>query len=169
MKLSDTDPFGNVAPGPIVRSVFNYWKNLTIALGHLPSRKNIDPLAIAESNHRALSHIWLLDVERNPYRFRYRLIGHWLRHAGALCRVGDYVDQFVDESQGDNLQVRLIAVAEGRLPDFRSGAPRLPHDDYVSKVQRLSLPLSADGNLVDAILCVSDYEWTSASRNVLRE
>lgn len=158
-----SNPFGVVEPDPILRFVFDYWLRKCMMLGRLPGRQHFDPVDVARKNPKAIPHIWLLDVERNPYRFRYRLIGHWLKEAGALCRVGDYVDEFVDKADPDNLQIRLVRVVEERVPDFRSGSPQLPHSELVAGISRLSLPLSLDGNAINMILCASNYRWTASS------
>jgi hypothetical protein len=129
-------------------------------LGCTPGRQHIDPLSIATANARVIPHVWLLDVERDPYRFRFRLVGGALKRAGAVHRVGDYIDELVDPSVKPNLQHRLIDVCERRVPNFRCGPPQLPHDRFVDQVHRLSLPLARDGRIVDMILNVSDYVWS---------
>jgi len=157
--ITPESPFGAVDPGPIIAWVFDYWCAMADRLGRIPGRQHVDPLAIAAENPEALPHLWLLDVERNPYRFRCRLVGGALKRAGAVHRVGDYLDTLVDHSRPNNLQQRLIAVCERHMPDFRGGPPQLPHDRYVAEVHRLSLPLARDGTTVDMILNVSDYVW----------
>ena len=151
--------FGDVEPGPIISWMYDYWRSMTDRLGRMPGRQHIDPLSIAAANARVLQHVWLLDVERNPYRFRFRLVGGALQRAGAVHRVGDYLDELVDMTKPRNLQHRLIDLCEAGKPNFLGGPPQLPHDRFVAEVHRLSLPLARDGLTVDMILSVSDYVW----------
>lgn len=53
-----------------VQTVFRYWRERHPANG-LPGRQHIDPLDVVS----LLPGIWLLDVQREPFRLRYRLVG----------------------------------------------------------------------------------------------
>ncbi|MFN3400421.1 MAG: TRAP transporter small permease subunit [Ferrovibrio sp.] len=56
---------------PQVRELLYYWMRNCTAEGHLPSRQSIDRIELSE----LLPRMWILDVERSPWRFRYRMAG----------------------------------------------------------------------------------------------
>src|SRR5215813_216703 len=56
---------------PKIARVLAYWRAIHPAAGVLPGRQHFDPMAIPD----VLPGIWLLDVEREPLRLRYRLAG----------------------------------------------------------------------------------------------
>jgi hypothetical protein len=58
---------------PMVLSFYEYWLSVAPP-GRLPGRQHIRP----EDLVPMLPRLWMLDVHRNPLRFRYRLVGtHW--------------------------------------------------------------------------------------------
>lgn len=100
----------------------------------------------------------MLDVERAPWRFRYRLIGGALPAAGAPARTGDYIDQY--ETTGTTT-ARFVRVCVEREPHFRRGPPRLRHTAGVRELESLVMPLASDGRTVDILLCCTVYHWQS--------
>src|ERR1700681_3947345 len=55
---------------PTVRRFYEYWLSVAPS-GRLPGRQHIHP----EDLVTVLPRVWMLDVYRNPLRFRYRLAG----------------------------------------------------------------------------------------------
>src|SRR5947209_15482970 len=55
---------------PLVRRFYEYWASVAPADG-LPGRQHIEP----EEIPALWSRMWLLDVSRDPLRYRYRLCG----------------------------------------------------------------------------------------------
>ncbi len=119
-----------------LRELFDYWSD-RLTRQHLPSRKQIDPIDIPQ----LLSIVSLIDVEEQPRRFRYRLMGtrvvDWFRSDLTGCYLGDTGTA----SQDDELLRRCYSnVVETRSPlvDVNC-APHLdrPYRQY----EKLVLPL----------------------------
>ena len=53
-----------------IRAVYDYWCSIHSAQG-LPARHHWDPVDVPS----LLPNLWMADVERDPVRFRFRLIG----------------------------------------------------------------------------------------------
>ena len=114
----------------------------------MPGRADIDPLELPRA---ALPNILLLDVEREPVRFRVRLAG-----TGFVALLGrEVTGQYFDELGPahhmapilDALR-RLVATAQ---PAFLASPMFRPPRDYVW-LKRFALPLASDGRTVDMVL-----------------
>ena len=57
-----------------VRAAFDYWQG-KCAAGGLPASRALDPLDMP----RLLPHLLLKDVRRDPWDFRYRVVGTLVR------------------------------------------------------------------------------------------
>jgi hypothetical protein len=143
---------------PKLAALYRYWETKLQPDGGLPRRRDIDPVEIARANPELMPHLWLVDVLRDPYRFRYRLLGGALTDAGAPGRVGELLDAGVG-ARARSLHDNLVRVCEERSWNYRSGAPTLPHSEHVEAIERLSLPLVDDAGLVAVILSASIYRW----------
>jgi hypothetical protein len=136
--------------------LYEYWLRASPGPGLLPGRQHIDPIDFP----KLLANIWLVDVTREPMRFRIRLMGEAPRHMGIPGKAGDYFDQFfsggIDDPRLDDL--RFIAAA--RKPVWFRGRPHLRHRTEMFELERFFVPLAADGLLVDMILCLSLFYGT---------
>ena len=54
-----------------VQRLHEYWRAKSGADDPVPRRRDIDPVELPD----LLPNLMLVDVERNPLRFRYRLVG----------------------------------------------------------------------------------------------
>lgn len=151
---SELDPL--VGAGPLLRAVHDHWRSLFPAEGVLPGRRHLDPVALAAAAPGCLPHVWMLDVERAPWRFRYRLVGGALAAAGAPARAGEYLDRY---ETGGTVTRTFLRVCLDRAPHFRRGPPRLLHNGPVRDLESLVLPLASDGTTVDVLLCCTVYHW----------
>jgi hypothetical protein len=135
-----------------LRSLLAYWRmkkgdRLTI------SRAEIDPGEIKS----LLPHVGLVDIERAPLRFRYRLAGTEIIKGYGLEVTGRYLDQMDLNGHERDITAEYVRAAE-------SGEPSCSTFDYVRRdgrhirYERLVLPLSSDGNSVDMLFggCVFD-------------
>lgn len=133
---------------PEVRHMFAYWYALRPPSG-LPGRQHFDPIDVVP----LLPGVWLLDIQKQPFRLRYRLVG--TRVTESIGR--DVTGMWMDEAHPDALQVpgyfdRYRAVVETAQPSWRKGRARLYiHQDY-STLENIFLPLARDGRAVDMIL-----------------
>jgi hypothetical protein len=115
----------------------------------MPARRDLDPSEIV----KLLPYIYMVDVEHDPLRFRYRLIGT------AICTFlgRDYTGRTVDEAtygKGEGLD-RLLqlftTVAETRAPVAYKGNIWYVSGREWRQVEALLMPLSHDGVTVDII------------------
>lgn len=129
-------------------ALHEYWRSKAPAEGLLPGRRHIDPIEIP----RLLQYVFLLDVVEDPRRFRVRLVGTALILSGTPGRVGDFMaDHMPPETRSASL-ANLEAVVQSRQPWWFRGPVFLQRETYVSEVERLVLPLAADGRTVDMLL-----------------
>jgi hypothetical protein len=130
--------------------IYDYWRGKAPADGQLPGRRHIDPAEIP----RLLPNVWLVDVVDDPRRFKVRLIGTALVDAGIPLRVGDFIfDRLMPELR--HTLAEFESVVRTREPLWYRGAVNLRHDTYVHEIERIFLPLAADGRHVDMLLCLS--------------
>lgn len=145
---------------PKLATLFRYWR----ARFHgerPPSRADIDPIEIARIQPDLLPHLWLMDVQRNPLRFRCRLVGGAVIEAGSPFRAGDMLGP--DDGSLDwtsrSLFRNLVTLCENRSWNYRCGTPTLPHARHVNVVERLSLPLCDETGEVAQIFSATLYSW----------
>lgn len=139
--------------GELEASLYEYWLEIHPGGGRLPGRQHFDPVDLASRYRQLLQHLWLVDVERNPMRFRLRLVGSAVYMTSPFARAGQCVDEFIDPaSRAETLHTALTRVAGTRQPDFRRGRPHIAPGRRTRELARLSLPLAADGETVDVIL-----------------
>jgi hypothetical protein len=138
---------------PKIRSLYDYWRKVAPDIATLPGRRHIDPIDIP----KLLDNLWMLDVVGDPQRFRVRLIGGAGQRKGFPARVGDFMDQFFAKGIEDEALDDLRFVAGRRQPVWRRGLPLLQHKTEVAELERLLLPLAADGQTVDIVLCMTVF------------
>jgi hypothetical protein len=135
---------------PKVARLMDYWRSLHPTEGILPGRQHVDPIDLAD----LLPHLFLVDVERAPLRFKYRLVGtDYVRMMGRDL-TGAYLDQVHPGFHGSILRHYVDAV-EQREPQYRKGSVMyaVAQKDHLT-VERLIVPLARDGAHVDMIMGV---------------
>jgi hypothetical protein len=136
---------------PKILAIHRYWQSLATGRGRLPSRTEIDPVEIPA----LLENVWLVDILGAPPRFRMRLAGETLRRMGFGLKRGDYLESYMAPDDLPLRHFRFLA-AEGKPVWFR-GEAYAPHASTVSALERIALPLAADGATVDAMLCLTVF------------
>lgn len=130
----------------LLRDLYGYWlakKRQRLA----PARKDVDP---AEIRH-LLPHLFMVDVEKQPRRFRFRLVGTAIVSSFGLDITGRYLEEISFSDQAPSVLSHYVAVASTGEPScdqvhFTRGGGR-----YLA-YERLILPLSSDGTTVDILL-----------------
>jgi len=131
---------------PKVRAIVDYWLSIHPKKG-LPGRQHFDPRCVP----KLLSNIWLIDVVRDPLRFRFRLFG---------SRIVDYAGEdntgkWVDERWPDFDAEVLKDIIKTKMPSWSRGPSVFrPEKDYY-ELERVRLPLAQDGETVDIILVLT--------------
>jgi hypothetical protein len=136
------------AKDPRFRAFFVYWQSKAPA-GVLPGRQHIDPIEIP----RLLTHTALYDVVRqgDDFRFRLRLLGTGVAEAFGADNTGQFVDQIMPPEAYPALHATYSELVRQRTPQYWQRNLPYANRDFLA-VQRLALPLAADGNTVDMIM-----------------
>lgn len=133
-----------------LRQLYTYWRSKATG-GRLPSRAAISPAEIPP----LLPYIFLIDVERDPQRFRFRLIGTQIVQWAGRDVTGLYIDDPIYGPGGSKLGEEYAEVAARGLPLYTEQPAQRPERDWVF-YERLVLPLAQDGRTVDILLCAAD-------------
>lgn len=137
---------------PKIAAVHDHWLSLHPAPGALPGRQHFDPLRVPE----LLPNLWLMDVQSDPLRLRFRLVGT----AHVTIRKRDITGQWLDELFPGRTEFprRAQRIVESRQPDWRRGAAHWDLDDSgFSELENICLPLARDGRNVDMLMCLTMY------------
>jgi hypothetical protein len=130
---------------------YEYWLSIAPP-GCLPGRQHIRP----EDLVPILSRLWLLDVFRNPLRFRYRLVGTDITRSVQREMTGLWLDEVQPGSVLNvNMRDRYRYIAETARPTWRRGPTYWQRDPTHRIVENCVLPLATDGETVDKIVAVS--------------
>lgn len=153
-------PGGDLPPcGDKITMLYRHWLAIRPAPDLLPGRQHFDPLAVPP----LLSAIWMLDVQREPLRFKYRLLG--TDHVAAMERdvTGRWVDELFPDFTAEPNYSQCLAAAERGQVCFYKGPP-LYHvrKDYLA-MERILLPLARDGRTVDMLLAMTLYSTTGGA------
>jgi hypothetical protein len=133
---------------PLVRSFFEYWLSICPP-GRLPGRQHIAP----EDVPVLWSRMWMLDVHRNPLRYRYRLCGTEMVRSLGREVTGVWLDeahpQLIENPQS---RERFRYMTETGQATWRRGPPLWTRDPEHRIIETCIVPLAADGVTVDKIL-----------------
>jgi hypothetical protein len=145
--------FEDMNPGvpldPDIEVIYDYWCALAPDRS-LPGRQHIDPAKIPV---HLLPSLWLLDVQREPFRLRYRLVGTAIVEAMRADPTGKFLDEAHPhvKSRAEFFE-RYERVARTGIPSRRRGIAQLwIHADY-REIENLILPLASDGTNVDILM-----------------
>jgi hypothetical protein len=133
---------------PRLQRLHQYWQDIHPTDG-LPGRQHFDPIDIPD----LLPNLWLLEVQREPFRVRYRLAGTSIVRAIQREVTGQWFDDVRPEARAiPGYFDRFRAVVETKTPSWRRGPPKFPLDAIFASLENVSLPLARDGQNVDMIL-----------------
>jgi hypothetical protein len=104
---------------------------------------------------RLLPYVFLVDVERDPLRFRFRLIGTQICAWAGRDMTGRYTDEPEYGPRGPVVTGQYAEVVARRRPLYNEQPASKPDRDYLF-YDRLVLPLASDGHNVDLILGAAD-------------
>lgn len=144
-------PDDRTAWHPFVRQFYDYWVAVAPP-GRLPGRQHVQPERMAAW----LSRLWLLDVYRDPLRYRCRLCGSDVARSIGHDVTGRWLDEVHPISVSDpRSRDRFRLVAELGRPAWRRGSPRWARQPECKITESLFVPLAADGRAVDKIMAIS--------------
>lgn len=155
MQIQQEDGDVEYAPSsrwrPEALSLFRWWKD------HHPARRaDFDPTDWAS----ILAGIWMLDVQPDPIRFRFRLVG-----TSITTRLGrDPTGLWLDEAMSyitpeSEFMTRYRRCSEERIAIWKIGRAVLRRDNPLFAVETLILPLvgpDQDTTIILAHTCFHD-------------
>ncbi len=140
---SPTATFEQVFHADLLTILYRHW--LEVRHGKVaPARADLDFARILP----VLPNLGLVDVERNPRRYRMRLLGSAIVTGYGCDMTGVYVDEL---DVGDGLPAILSYLNQAvdlAVPAYLS-SEYTKQDGLVIRNERLVLPLSSDGKQVD--------------------
>jgi len=139
---------------PRIHRLYSYWQNQKRhRSGRPPRRGDIAPDQIRD----LLPNIMIVDVEHDPLRFRYRLVGTRVVEYNGLEFTGRYLGE-IGWPEEQDLFDSYADVVKNRQPFFGSLAWELT-TGRVGRCEFARLPLSEDGEAVSQILAMEDYDF----------
>ena len=143
-----------------IAELYRYWLSLWPAPGTLPGRQHFDPSGVT----RLLPWILLVDVERNPLRFKFRLVGTENARVKGYDTTGEYLDERVPDFAASPTYPQWLDAAEHGVVAYQRGLPvRHVPKDFIEN-ERLLLPLARNGRDVDMVLMLAVFHGASRSR-----
>lgn len=141
----------DVVRGRVLELGHDYWKS-KVHNGRLPCRKDIEPLDIPA----LLPQIILLDVAREPWDFRFRLIGTNVVYHLNQDWTGSWFSQIGHMAAPSRIFTSCVEVSSSGTA-LRSETPYVgPHSNYVT-AEDIILPLADDGENVDKLLVFVEH------------
>jgi hypothetical protein len=135
-----------------IARLWEYWRSIHPAAGGLPGRQHVEPLDLAD----LLAWLWLLDIEREPLRFRFRLVGTGHRRMLGADVTGRWVDEALPGFEKRQGYRDLVNAAGGEVRYCRR-PPQCPVEKSCAMIERVVLPLARDGTAVDMLLVMTLY------------
>jgi hypothetical protein len=141
---------------PKAAQLVTYYRDMAPGPGLLPGRQHFDPMTIPA----LLPHLWLVDVVfDDPRRYRVRLIGSGVVASGATVRAGQFYSDAVTETDARRTTALFERIRQSRRIDWRRGPPMQTHYADICALERVILPMAADGHEVNLLLCMTLFYW----------
>jgi hypothetical protein len=131
-----------------LRALYEYW-NMLRGDRAMPRRADIDPVEIP----KLLPYLVMYTVAPGGGGYTIRLVGEEIVGFAGRSAVGLAAGATMPPRAAEILHDILDAVATERLPKFRAGKAHWQPDKSYRDFEACFLPLSADGEAVDIILC----------------
>ena len=141
-------------PHPL--ELLDYW-NAKRGARAMPSRADVDPVELKAH----LGSLVLIDVEHDPFRLRYRLIGEKITRAMARDNSGRYYDEIYSEALLGSIYKSFEWILAHKAPLRSFGEAFYPDKNHY-RYEIINLPLSDDGEVVNMVLGELIFTPTSA-------
>lgn len=157
MALPDARFAHLVIVSPAVRAGLYYWIERRQD-DRPPRRADIDPVDIPS----LLPHVVLLDVQREPRDFRYRLVGSKVRYHLMADLLGRWMSEVPHQKAPGHLWTKCCEATE-RMAPVLSNTPYIgPHKDFL-RAEDLILPLCDDSGQAGMLLIFVDFLHKNSS------
>lgn len=143
-----------IIPIPMLRDLFSYWQDKK-GDREMPTRADISPTDIINQ----LSKIVLMDVESEPVRFKFRLVGTDIVKTMGRDVTGEYLDSL---SPGSEVNERFKWLAENKTSYYLKTQLDWLGRNF-QKYHVLCLPLGDDNGNVNMVMCGVDPFYAAAA------
>lgn len=135
----------------VVRAAVDYWHRKRAA-GNLPRRADLDPVDIP----KLLPHLMLKDVRRDPWDFRYRVVGTTVREHSRADWTGKWMSEI--PGQGPDSTVFRVMRWVGERGDVVIFRPPYvgPHKEF-KYCEAAVMPWTGTETSVDQIMVAVDF------------
>jgi hypothetical protein len=130
---------------PSLLALHDYWQDKR-SHRQIPSRKDIDPVELGPH----LGNTILIDVENEPLRLRYRLIGTRITEVMGRDSTGKYYDEIYPVELLESIYDSFRWIIDNKAPLRTHGEAFYPDKNFYA-YETLNLPLSDDGELVNMV------------------
>lgn len=132
---------------PKLRSLHDYWRSKRASAG-LPRKRDIDPAEIGS----LLNNVFLVSVERDPIRFRYRLLGSAIIGVSRANMTGRTMDEAYPGIREKATYLDYLACTEQASVRYYRGHAMFDPDFAFLTTDRILLPMTDGSGAVDFIL-----------------
>ncbi len=138
------------ARSPHIISAHHYWLGLR-GEREMPSRADVRP----EDMRKILGNIMMVEVTYDPVHFRYALFGTYITASYGYDMTGKSVRELKPEGMNDLVWSLYEEALDARVPLVHAIGIETPAERV--EFERVTLPLSSDGQTIDRFVGVSDY------------
>jgi hypothetical protein len=135
----------------IIRFMLRWWRGKCGA--DIPDRGDFDPIEFK----LLLPNILISDVEHNPFRIRYRLVGTRAREATGFNIVGRYLDELLPTDPDEPWMDDYHLAYRTRRPVVGVSSIRTTNGGIFTYEFGL-FPLRKGGASIDQFVAIEDYE-----------
>ena len=136
---------------PINQASLAYWDQQR-GPRTMPRRKDIDPAGMVP----VLPYVFLLDVQREPLDFRYRLIGTVMDQHMSEPYTGRWMSSIAHQKPPSIIWQSCALVVETRCP-YSSETPYVGKYKDFKHTEDIIMPLSDDGGTVNMLLVTAAF------------
>ena len=134
----------------MVRTLHRWW--LGRCTGDIPDRADLDPADLKP----LLPNLFVVDVEHDPFRIRYRLVGTRATEVTGYDITGHYLDDLLPADASEPWVEHYRTACRTRSPVF--GAVEAPTRSGGLFTYEFGLfPLRKGGTAVDQLVSIEDY------------
>jgi hypothetical protein len=134
----------------MVRSMLQWW--LAKSGGDIPDRDDLDPADLKP----LLPNILISDVEHDPFRIRYRLVGTRAREATGFNIVGRYLDELLPTDPDEPWMDDYRLAYRTRRPVLGVSSVTTTSGEIFTYEYGL-FPLRKGGSAIEQFVAVEDY------------
>jgi hypothetical protein len=136
----------------LIEQGLDYWDSKR-AGRRMPARRDIEPTEILD----LLPYVVLIDVEREPLDFRYRLVGTAVAARIGHDHTGARFSALGPQGRGSEVWNTALRILEEKRP-IVSYVPYVGFNRWIQNYRDISMPLSENNDEVNMIFGVLQFE-----------